>query len=73
MGKHDQPEVYVSFIGEDKRLDTWVLESQVGEEVDLSEPGATSAPSQAALVQVSLLIYMTYSSEERVKIIGVTA
>jgi hypothetical protein len=26
-------EAYISFLGEDKRLDTWIRESDVGEEV----------------------------------------
>lgn len=50
VGKHGAREAYVSFVGEDKRLDTWVLESQIGEEVGSQE--STAGPSQAALLRV---------------------
>ncbi|WWC62978.1 uncharacterized protein I303_105576 [Kwoniella dejecticola CBS 10117] len=41
-------EAYVSFIGQDKRLDAWVKESDVGSEVTQSEAGPSTRPATFA-------------------------
>lgn len=47
MGKLGVREVYISYLGEDKRLDTWVTYDQIGEKQE------TTLEAQASLQAVS--------------------
>lgn len=51
IGKDGVNEAYVSFVGKDKRLDTWVPETDVGQEAETES--TVGGPSQEALVAVS--------------------
>jgi histone acetyltransferase MYST1 len=49
IGKRGVPEVYISYLGEDKRLDTWVTYDQIGEKQEISP---IAGPSHASLLAV---------------------
>lgn len=40
--KLGQREAYISFVGEDKRLDTWVPASALGDEIPAAGPSRTN-------------------------------
>lgn len=40
--KFGQREAYISFVGEDKRLDTWVPASALGDEIPAAGPSRTN-------------------------------
>jgi hypothetical protein len=58
-GKQGVLEAYISYLGADKRLDTWVTQASVGERHELDpRPSSLPGPSQASLAQVgSMIIY----------------
>lgn len=48
IGKHGRREVYIAFVGQDKRLDSWISEAALGEEVAV--PGPSKLPIRAIKV-----------------------
>lgn len=47
-GRHGGQEAYISFKGQDKRLDTWVPETEIGEQViEEAVAGPSSLPMKS--------------------------